>query len=82
MRSWAAGLGMAGNRAGGIVLILVGIFLVEAASANDAGASRGLDQSLRTIAAQPFGRRLLLALSVGLATDGLYSFVEMRFRRV
>jgi hypothetical protein len=82
MRSWATGLGVAGNGAGGIVLGLVGIFLVQAADANDAGASKGLDQTLRTVAVEPFGKALLLAVAAGLAAYGLYSFVEARFRRV
>jgi hypothetical protein len=64
------------------VLVLVGIFLVQAADANEAGASKGLDQTLRTVAAEPFGKLLLLAVAVGLAAYGLYSLVEMRFRRV
>lgn len=82
MRQWATGLGVAGNGAGGIVLGLVGIFLILAADANDAGASKGLDQTLRTVAAAPFGRLLLLAVAIGLVAYGLYSLVEMRFRRV
>ena len=82
MRTWATGLGVAGNGAVGIVLVLVGIFLVQAAGANNAGASKGLDQTLRTVAAEPFGTALLLAVAVGLVAYGLYSFVEARFRRV
>jgi len=82
MRAWAAGLGVTGNGAGGIVLVLLGIFLVQAADANNAGASKGLDQTLRTVAAQPFGTALLLAVALGLVAYGLYSLVEMRFRRV
>ena len=81
-RTWATGLGVAGNGAVGIVLVLVGIFLVQAADANNAGASKGLDQTLRTVAAEPFGTALLLAVAVGLVAYGLYSFVEARFRRV
>jgi hypothetical protein len=82
MRTWATGLGVAGNGALGIVLVLVGIFLIQAADANDASASKGLDQTLRTVAAEPFGTALLLVVAVGLVAYGLYSFVEMRFRRV
>jgi hypothetical protein len=81
-RTWATWLGVAGNGALGIVLVLVGIFLVQAADANNAGASKGLDQTLRTVAAEPFGTALLLAVAVGLVAYGLYSFVEARFRRV
>jgi Domain of Unknown Function (DUF1206) len=82
MRRWATGLGIAGNGAGGIVLGLVGVFLIQAADANNAHASKGLDQTLRTVAHAPFGQALLLVVAVSLAAYGLYSFVEMRFRRV
>ncbi len=82
VRRWAVGFGVAGNGAGGFVLGLVGIFLVEAAVANNAHASKGLDQTLRTIAHAPFGPALLLIVTAGLAAYGLYSFVEMRYRRV
>jgi hypothetical protein len=82
MRRWAVGLGIAGNGAGGIVLGLVGAFLIQAADANDARASKGLDQTLRTVVHAPFGHALLLIVALGLAAYGLYSFVEVRFRRV
>jgi Domain of Unknown Function (DUF1206) len=82
MRPWAISFGIAGNGAGGVVLALVGIFLIQAAAANNAGASKGLDQTLRTVAHAPFGRVLLLIVTAGLVAYGLYSFVEMRYRRV
>jgi Domain of Unknown Function (DUF1206) len=82
VRRWAVGLGVAGNGAGGFVLVLVGIFLVQAAAANNAHASKGLDQTLRTLAHAPFGQALLVIVAAGLAAYGLYSFVEMRYRRV
>ncbi|MEO8898807.1 MAG: DUF1206 domain-containing protein [Candidatus Dormibacter sp.] len=82
MRSWAIGLGVVGNTAVGIVVILVGILLIQAAASDDAGASKGLDQTLRTLAAAPFGTALLLAVALGLVAYGLSSFVEARFRRV
>jgi hypothetical protein len=81
-RKWATGLGIAGNGAGGVVLVLVGIFLIQAAAADNPGDSKGLDQTLRTLAHAPFGPALLLIVTAGLAAYGLYSFVEMRFRRV
>jgi Domain of Unknown Function (DUF1206) len=82
MHSWAIGLGIAGNGAGGVVLALVGIFLIQAAAANNAHASKGLDQTLRTVAHAPFGPVLLLIVAAGLVAYGLYSFVEARYRRV
>lgn len=82
VHSWAVGLGIAGNGAGGVVLALVGVFLIQAAAANNAQASKGLDQTLRTVAHAPFGPVLLLIVTAGLVAYGLYSFVEMRYRRV
>jgi len=81
-RRSATGLGIAGNGAGGAVLVLVGIFLIQAAATDNPGDSKGLDQTLRTLAHAPFGPALLLIVTAGLAAYGLYSFVEMRFRRV
>jgi hypothetical protein len=81
-RTWATGLGIAGNGAGGAVLALVGIFLIQAAATSNPRDSKGLDQTLRTLAQAPFGPELLLIVAAGLAAYGLYSFVEMRFRRV
>jgi hypothetical protein len=81
-RSWVVGLGIVGNAARGCVLLLVGGFLVKAASAYDPRESKGLDQTLRTLAAKPYGAVLLLLAAVGLFTFGLYSFVEARYRHV
>jgi hypothetical protein len=82
MRSLASGLGAVGFSAGGVVLILAGGFLSRAGIADDAAASKGLDQTLRTVAVLPFGRVILAAVAAGLAAYGLYSFVEARYRRV
>lgn len=82
MRCWATGLGMAGYGGVGTVVVLVGIFLVKAAAANDAGGSKGLDQTLRAVSAGPFGKVVLVVVTVGLAAYGVYSLVEARFLRV
>jgi len=82
IRPAAIGLGIAGNGAGGVVLVLVGIFLIQAAATNNARASKGLDQTLRTVAHAPFGPALLLIVTAGLVAYGLYSWVEMRYRQV
>lgn len=82
VRRWATVLGIAGNGAGGAVLVLVAIFLIQAAATDNPADSKGLDQTLRTLAHAPFGPALLLIVTAGLAAYGLYSFVEMRFRRV
>ena len=82
VRRWATGLGVAGHSAGAVLLFLVGVFVIQAADTNNPTAVKGLDQSLRAFAGAPFGRFLVLAIALGLAAYGLYSFVEARYRRV
>lgn len=82
VRVWATSLGVVGHTAGAALLVLVGVYLLEAAGSDNPAASKGLDQSLRAFAGAPFGRFLVLAIALGLAAYGLYSFVEARYRRV
>jgi Domain of Unknown Function (DUF1206) len=61
---------------------LVGIFVVQAGIANNPNASKGLDQTLRTVATAPFGRPLVAVIAIGFAAYGIYSFFEARYRDV
>ena len=45
----------------------------------DPEESSGLDGALKTLAAQPLGTALLLAVAAGLALYGLYSFARARY---
>jgi hypothetical protein len=81
-RAWATGFGVAGIGTGGVVAGLVGIFVLQAGIANNPNASRGLDQTLRTVATAPFGRPLVAAIAIGFAAYGIYSFFEARYRDV
>ena len=65
-----------------VAFSLVGAFLVQAAVTYDAGKARGLDASLRTLAAQPYGRPLIFAVALGLVAYGAWNFVEARYRDV
>ncbi len=80
--AWATGVGVAGIGTGGVVAGLVGLFVLQAGIANSPNASRGLDQTLRTVAAAPFGRPLVAAIAIGFAAYGVYSFFEARYRDV
>lgn len=81
-RDLAGRLGLVGLLGRGLVLCLLGGFLVEAAVTFDPGKAKGLDAGLKTLAQQPFGTVLLLAAALGLLAFGLWSFVEARYRRV
>jgi hypothetical protein len=82
LRTVGGALGMAGMVARGLVFALLGLLLVKAAVDFDPNKARGVDGTLRAIAAQPYGRVLLLAAAAGLAAFGLVSFIDARYRRM
>jgi hypothetical protein len=81
-RTWFCRGGMFGWTARGLVLGLIGVFLVKAAVEYDAKESKGLDAALATLAAQPFGRALLVVVALGLVSFGLFYVVRARYREV
>ena len=81
MRRAVEAVGLAGNVARGIVFGIIGVFFIIAAASYDPHKARGLDGSLRTLAAADWGKVMLLAVAAGLAAFGLYSFAEARYRR-
>lgn len=74
--------GKTGLIARGIVFILSGWFLVQAALRFDPSRARGLSGALDTLAAQPFGPWLLGLVALGLVAFGAYSILEARYRRI
>jgi hypothetical protein len=75
-------LGQVGYLAKGVAFGVVGLLLTNAAVAQNAAKSRGLDAALRTVAAQPFGRFLLLVVAAGFAAFGVYCFFQARYRKM
>jgi hypothetical protein len=75
-------LGQFGYIAKGVAFAIVGLLLAQVAITNDASKSRGLDEALRTLAAQPFGTLLLIVVAVGFAAFGVYCFYQSRYRKV
>jgi hypothetical protein len=75
-------VGVVGTGARGIVLGLVGVFLIAAAVTFDPKKAQGLDGVLRKIATTPLGPWLLVAVGAGLVTFGVYSCCEARWRNV
>ena len=74
-------LGKVGYIAQGISYGIVGALIVAAAVQHDPDKATGLDTALATLADQPYGTFLLLAVALGLACFGLYCFLDARFRR-
>ncbi|UFU02702.1 DUF1206 domain-containing protein [Ruania suaedae] len=76
------GAGRAGYIAKGIALIIVGGLFGVAAWQSDPDEATGLDGALKTLAEQPFGTALLLAVAIGLILYGVYSFARARYARM
>jgi hypothetical protein len=75
-------LGRIGGIARGAVFMTAGVFLVVAAVDAQPGQAKGIDSSLRQLAATPGGPWLLVIVALGLIMFGLYSGCEARWRRV
>jgi len=81
-RRWILGVGTVGMVARMLVTVLVGVFLIAAATEHDPGQAVGIDGALKRLADRSFGPTLLVAVAIGLAAYGLYSLAEARYRRV
>ena len=74
-------LGTVGTIARGLVIGLAGALVVQAAVTFSPDKARGLDGALKTLAAQPYGKVLLVLAGLGLAVFGVYGFAEARWRK-
>lgn len=79
---WATRSGRFGFIARGIVFLIVGGFLIQAAWYDDSSKAKGLDGALQNLIRQPFGPWLLGGVALGLVAYGLYMLVEARYRRI
>ena len=69
-----------GIAARGVVFIMIGFFVLQAAKNYDPEKVRGLDGALLTLAQQPFGKVLLALMALGLIAYAVYLFVQARYR--
>ncbi|GAA1288241.1 DUF1206 domain-containing protein [Streptomyces javensis] len=75
-------LGICGGVARGAVFAVAGGFALTAAVRYDPGKVKGIDDTLRTFAGTAAGPWLLMAVALGLALFGVFSFALARWRRV
>jgi hypothetical protein len=78
----AVNTGKLGLIARGIVFLLSGWFLIQAARHFNADEARGLAGALETLARQPSGPWLLGFVALGLIAFGAYSLLLARYRRI
>ncbi len=71
-------LGRVGYIAKGIAIALVGGLFCYAGFTHKSQQSTGLDVALQKVLTQPFGPYLLIAIALGLASYGLFSFARAR----
>ncbi len=79
---WAVRFGQFGYIARGVIFAMAGFFLVRAALTFNPQEAKGLDQTLATLARQPYGTVLLGVVALGLVSFGIYSIMCMRWIRV
>lgn len=75
-------MGGFGEFARGSLLVLVGLYLIQAAVTADPAQAKSVDQTLRTLVHHPFGALALGAIALGLLSYGIFSFFEARLRRL
>ncbi|MBW4649212.1 MAG: DUF1206 domain-containing protein [Kastovskya adunca ATA6-11-RM4] len=80
--TWATRIGRFGLAARGVVFVMTGFFLIQAARQSDASEVRGLDGALQALAQQAYGKWLLAIVALGLVAYGLYMGVQARYRRI
>jgi hypothetical protein len=80
--TWATRISRFGLTARGIVFVMTGFFLIQAARQYDPSEVRGIDGALQTLARQPYGPWLLGLVALGLVAYGIYQGVNARYRRI
>lgn len=80
---WATRIGRFGVAARGVVFMIIGIFLLQAAYTYDASRVRSTEGALQAIQNQPpFGSVLLGIVALGLIAYGIHMGVQARYRRI
>ena len=77
---WVVNICRFGITARGVVFILLGFFVLQAAYKSNPDKVRGLDGALQTLARQPFGKFLLGIVALGLVAYAIYMIVQSRYR--
>ena len=77
-----AALGRVGTITRGVVFTAAGILTISSAWSTNALKAGGINEALRTLLHQQFGRQLVFALGVGLIVFGVYGLAEAALQRV
>ncbi|XHX79114.1 MAG: DUF1206 domain-containing protein [Stenomitos frigidus ULC029] len=81
-QTWTVRLGRLGLAARGIVFVVIGFFLIQAARQSNPKHVQGLGGALEALAQQPYGAWVLGMVAIGLIAYGLYYLVQARYRQI
>ena len=79
---WLVNISRFGIAARGVVFVMIGFFILQAAHQYNPEKVRGLDGALLTLAQQPFGKVLLTLMALGLVAYAVYLLLQARYRRI
>lgn len=81
-RRWAKPVCQFGLIAWGFIFLIIGGFLVVAATHFRSGEARGLSGALHALQAQPYGSLLLTVVALGLIAFAIYNLIEAVYHRI
>jgi hypothetical protein len=74
--------GAFGNLTRGLLVVLIGVYLLVGAVTDDPDKAKSLDAVMFTIAHRPLGPLMLGIAALGLFSFALFSLIEVRYRRL
>ena len=77
---WLVNISRFGIAARGVVFVMIGFFVLQAAKNYDPQKVKGLDGALQTLAQQPYGKILLGLMALGLIGYAVYLWLQARYR--
>lgn len=81
-RTWAIRAARAGLAARGVVFLVVGFFLLQAARHSNASETRGLGGALEALHGTSYGAWVLGLVALGLIGYGITQLLKARYRRI
>lgn len=79
---WSTRIARFGLTAKGIVSVIIGYFIIQAAQSSDASEVRTTEGALRAIQQNPYGAWLMGLVALGLIAYGIHMGVQARYRRI
>ena len=81
-KDWLVNISRFGIAARGVVFVMIGFFILQAAHQYNPEKVKGLDGALLTLTQQPFGKALLALMALGLVAYAVYLLLQARYRQI